>query len=299
MMTERKQRRISKVVFIYNERKEDAVASSAEAYEYLLSHDVEFFLPEDAAGKVGYTGNDVESLARDLSACQRQYWPQLVVVFGGDGTLIAAARVLAMFGIPLIGVNMGHLGFLMSLEPEDMPHQLMHILDGNYFIEPRMQIMGELVRKGRTLVAEVAQNDIVINNGTVSRMIATQLWVDGTQALAMKGDGLIVATPTGSTAYSLSAGGSIAMPETDVMLVTPVAAHSLSSRPLVISSSSEIRVTFSPTLANAKISFDGQKFFDLMAGDEIIIRKNAHTTLFMWPEPGMFMKKLRTQLLGI
>ena len=298
-MADYKQRKINKIVFLINERKEDAVAAAAEAYEFLHGYGVEFFLPRDGSGTIGYPGHDMEALARDLSASQRQYWPQLMVVFGGDGTLISAARVLAMFGIPLIGVNLGRLGFLMSLEPDEMPQRLLNILNGDYFIEPRMQIVGELVRDGHTLAVEVAQNDIVINNGSVSRMIAMQLWVDGTQALEMKGDGLIVATPTGSTAYSLSAGGSIAMPETDVMLVTPVAAHSLSSRPLVISSASEIRVTFNSSPSNVKISFDGQLFFDLAGGDEVVIRKNPHTALFMWPEQGMFLKKLRAQLLVI
>lgn len=298
-MTDSQKRKMNKVVFLVNERKADAVAAAEETFAFLLQHGVEFFLPEDGDGRVGYAGQDMELLARDLSASPRQYWPQLIVVFGGDGTLISAARVLAMFGIPLIGVNLGHLGFLMSLEADEMPGRLLDVLQGNYFIEPRTQIVGELVRDGRTFAVEVAQNDIVINNGSISRMIGMQLSVDGTPALDMKGDGLIVATPTGSTAYSLSAGGSIAMPETDVMLVTPVAAHSLSSRPLVVSSGSEIRVAFSSTSANAKISFDGQLFFDLSGRDEVIIRKNPHTALFMWPEQGMFLKKLRTQLLAL
>lgn len=297
-MPEYKQHKLNKLVFLVNERKADAVAAADEACAFLRRHGVKFFLPVGASeDSVGYPGHDIDALVRDLRACPVHDQPELAVVFGGDGTLISAARLLAGFGIPLIGVNLGRLGFLMSLELDEMPGRLLDIVHGDYIIEPRTQIVGELVREGRTLAVEVAQNDIVINNGNISRMIGMELWVDGIQALAMKGDGLIVATPTGSTAYSLSAGGSIAMPETDVMLVTPVAAHSLSSRPLVISAASEIRVAFSNTAATAKVSFDGQIFFDLTSGDEIIIRKNPHAALFMWPEPGMFLKKLRAKLL--
>jgi NAD+ kinase len=289
---------MSRVVFLVNDRKEAALDLAAETAAVLRENGVELFLPADSPDSLGYSGTNLDKLVEDLRASRMSAWPQLAVIFGGDGTFISAARVLSPFGIAIVGINLGHLGFLMSLEVEEMPQNLLRLVQGEYYLEPRTQIVGELIRGGQQIAVAVAQNDIVINNGSVSRMIGMAVSVDDNRALEMKGDGVIVATPTGSTAYSLSAGGSIVLPETDVMLITPVAAHNLYSRPLVVSADSEIHISFSSVSPTAKMAFDGQQFYDVMNDDEVIIRKYRHSAVFVWPEQGMFFKKLKAKLMS-
>lgn len=288
---------IDRVVFLLNEHKAWGVKAACTAAALLESQGVELMLPEE--GELpGYSGHRPELLLADLQKLPRENWPQLAVVFGGDGTLIAAARALSKLDIPLVGVNMGNLGFLMSLEPEGMPHNLLRLVQGEYFLEPRMQVFGQVWRDGAVISDGVAQNDIVINNGNISRMIDINVWIDGILAVEMKGDGLIVATPTGSTAYSLSAGGSIVLPETEVMLITPVAAHNLYSRPMVVSAKSNIMLRVSSAAESAKLSYDGQQFQDIANGDVIEVRRFEHPAIFVWPERGMFLKKLKSKLLA-
>ncbi len=288
---------MSRVVFLLNEHKAWGVKAACAAAALLESQGVELLVP--AAGDLpGYSGHRPELLLADLQNLDKTQWPELAVVFGGDGTLIAVARALSRLDIPLVGVNMGNLGFLMSLEPEGMPHNLLRLVQGDYILEQRMQICGRVWRDGQQLMEGIAQNDIVINNGNISRMIDINVWIDGILAVEMKGDGLIVATPTGSTAYSLSAGGSIVLPETKVMLITPVAAHNLYSRPMVVSAESDIKLRVSSAADSAKIAYDGQQFQDIANGDVIEVRKFSHSAIFVWPERGMFLKKLKSKLLA-
>ncbi len=288
---------ISRVVFLLNEHKAWGVKAACAAAALLESQGVELLVPT-VGDLPGYSGHRPELLLNDLQNLDKVQWPELAVVFGGDGTLIAVARAISRLDIPLVGVNMGNLGFLMSLEPEGMPHNLLRLVQGDYILEQRMQICGRVWRDGQQLMEGIAQKDIVINNGNISRMIDINVWIDGILAVEMKGDGLIVATPTGSTAYSLSAGGSIVLPETKVMLITPVAAHNLYSRPMVVSAESDIKLRVSSAADSAKIAYDGQQFQDIANGDVIEVRKFSHSAIFVWPERGMFLKKLKSKLLA-
>lgn len=285
---------IRRVVLLVNERKADAVAAAKEAVAALTAEGIEFFAAGAAtAGLPAYSGNKQDELAADIAAAPEAERPGLAIVFGGDGTMISTARTLSAFGVPITGVNMGGLGFLMPVEPETVPGALLEIVRGNYYLEQRTQIRGELWRGGEAVYSEIAQNDIVINNGGISRMIGITVNVDGEQALEMRGDGMVVATPTGSTAYSLSAGGSIVLPETEVILVTPVAAHSLSTRPMVLPATSRISIKIHKISAPAVLSFDGQSFVEATPGDEIVIKQTDKRAQFIWPQAGMFFKKLK------
>lgn len=285
---------IKRVVLLVNERKEDAVAAARDAVAALAAEGIEFFARDkNTAGLPAYSGNKQEVLAADIAATPEDERPGLAIVFGGDGTMISTARTLSEFGVPITGVNMGGLGFLMPVEPDTLPGALIDIVRGQYYLEQRTQIRGELWRDGKQMYAEIAQNDIVINNGGISRMIGIIVNVDGEQALEMRGDGMVVATPTGSTAYSLSAGGSIVLPETEVILVTPVAAHSLSTRPMVLPATSRITIRFHKMSAPAVLSFDGQSFIEAEPGDEIVIQQTNKRAQFIWPGSGMFFKKLK------
>lgn len=285
---------IKRVVLLVNERKPDAVAAAKEAVVALSAEGIEFFTAGNTtAGLPAYSGNKQELLAADIAAADEAARPGLAIIFGGDGTMISTARTLSAFGIPITGVNMGGLGFLMPVEPEMLPGALLEIVRGNYYLEQRTQIRGELWRGGKLVASEIAQNDIVINNGGISRMIGIIVKVDGKQALEMRGDGMVVATPTGSTAYSLSAGGSIVLPETEVILVTPVAAHSLSTRPMVLPATSHLSIEMRKISAPAVLSFDGQSFVEAEPGDEIVIQQTDKRAQFIWPQAGMFFKKLK------
>lgn len=286
---------ITRVVLLVNERKPDAVAMAQEAVVALAEVGVSFFCKQEhAAGLPAYSGNKPELLAQDIAQTAEQQRPQLAVVFGGDGTMIATARNLTAFEIPITGVNMGGLGFLMPIEPAEMPDALLDMVNGDYYLERRTQIIGELWRNNKLVMTDIAQNDIVINNGGISRMIGITMWVDDQPALEMRGDGMVVATPTGSTAYSLSAGGSIVVPEAEVILVTPVAAHSLSTRPMVLSGGSRLNIKIRNISAPAVLSFDGQKFIEAEPGDEVIIWQNSKRAQFIWPRSGVFFRKLKT-----
>ena len=288
---------IERVVFLLNEHKTLGVEAACTAAALLESQGVKLLLPPQG-DLPGYSGHQPELLLADLQQMNEADRPQLAVVFGGDGTLIAAARALSPLDIPMAGVNMGNLGFLMPLEPEGMPQNLLRLVQGDYILEPRMQIFGQVWREGQLISEGIAQNDIVINNGNISRMIDINVWIDGILAVEMKGDGLIVATPTGSTAYSLSAGGSIVLPETEVMLITPVAAHSLYSRPMIVSAKSNIKLRVSSAADSAQITYDGQQFQNIANGDVIEVHKFAHSAIFVCPERGMFLKKLKSKLLS-
>lgn len=288
---------IKRVVLLVNENKPDAVAAAEAAVAALATEGVEFFGEgKGTAGLPAYSGNKQDVLAADIAAVAQDERPGLAIVFGGDGTMISTARTLSAFGVPITGVNMGGLGFLMPVEPETLPWSLIDIVRGDYYLEQRTQIRGEVWRGGKLVYSEIAQNDIVINNGGISRMIGITVNVDGKQALEMRGDGMVVATPTGSTAYSLSAGGSIVLPETEVILVTPVAAHSLSTRPMVLPATSRLVISIHKISAPAVLSFDGQSFVEATPGDEIVIQQTDKRAQFIWPQAGMFFKKLKAML---
>ena len=197
-----------------------------------------------------------------------------ILVLGGDGTFLAAAREAARADVPILGVNLGGLGFLTETAESDLYSALERLLQGDVEIEPRMMIEARVrPRKSRAAWIESGLNDVVIHQSDESRMVQLDLRIGSTSIGTLAADGLIVATPTGSTAYSLSAGGPIIRPTIEGLLATPICPHSLAFRPLLVGARERIRVRVGPNVNRARITIDGQVSRPLQAGDEVEIRR--------------------------
>ncbi|HXM23135.1 MAG TPA: NAD(+)/NADH kinase [Terriglobales bacterium] len=218
-----------------------------------------------------------------------------VVVLGGDGTLLSAARSMAKAGIPVLGVNLGSLGFLTEVPLEELYPTLQGIEDGRCNVETRSMVHCEVLRKDSLVASYDALNDIVVGKGTISRLNHCDVYIDGAFVSVYKADSLIVSTPTGSTAYSLAAGGPILMPSVDAFVVTPVAAHSLTHRPLVVPDTSKIEIVVNTGHDEAYLSIDGQVGMPMYDGDRVACRKSEHQVKLLRIQ-GTFFDVLRAKL---
>jgi len=200
----------------------------------------------------------------------------LVVVLGGDGTLLSAARATAAIDVPLLGINLGSLGFLTEVPPQSMYKMLDAIALGHAAVEHRALMHCELRRGDHVRGSYLVFNDAVVNKTALARLNTYDLYIDKVFVSSYRADGMIVATPTGSTAYSLSAGGPVLMPTVKALVVTPVAPHALTHRPLVVPDSSEIEILLRSEEEVAYLSLDGQPGLDLCDGDRVICRRSQH-----------------------
>ena len=223
----------------------------------------------------------------------------VVVVLGGDGTLLGMADCIgeAGSGVPILGVNFGSLGFLTEVTLPELYPSLEAVLEGRAHTEERMMLQSTTVRGGQVLAQEIALNDAVITKAARSRMIDLSVSVGDEFVTRVKADGLIIATPTGSTAYNLAAGGPIVQPTLDALILTPIAPHTLTNRPVVIPATSVIRVQ--PNMEERDevfVTFDGQAGFKLEAGDEISVRRGESPLKLIRPSTRSYFEVLRTKL---
>jgi NAD+ kinase len=210
----------------------------------------------------------------------------LVIVVGGDGTILNAGRSLAESGVPLVGVNLGRLGFLADVSPDRMAEQLDPILAGSYDQEERALLEASVYRGDQIISTSGALNDVVIHKWDIARMIELEVRIDGRMLNTQRSDGLIVATPTGSTAYALSGGGPILHPSLDAMVLVPICPHSLSNRPIVINEASTVDViVHAGAYTQAQVTCDGQVNFALLPGDRVHVRKKPQALKLIHP-PG-------------
>jgi NAD+ kinase len=220
----------------------------------------------------------------------------LIVVVGGDGSLLGVARDLAHSRTPVLGVNRGGLGFLADISPDQIDHKIGEVLAGQYSAEDHFLLDACIVRDSREVAGSPALNDVVVHLGGMSRMMEFSLCVDGQFVYDQRSDGLIVASPTGSTAYSLSAGGPIMHPSLDAIVIVPMFPHTLTSRPLVVSGQSEIRIALGASETRAHVSCDSQVDFALQAGDELRIRKSPEPLKLLYPPGHNFYDSCRSKL---
>ena len=219
----------------------------------------------------------------------------LLIVLGGDGTLLSAARAAVNHDVPLFAVNLGGLGFLTAIKADDLYNQLEHVLRGGYNIAQRRMLHTELWRDDRKITAYEALNDTVLTKTDIARMIDLEIFIDRTFVCVYKADGLIVATPTGSTAYSLSAGGPIMIPTVGALAITPICPHMLTNRPVIVPDESEIQITVRGPGAT-HLTIDGQVGEDLEPGDRIVCRRSEHTIRLVHPPGTAFFDVLREKL---
>jgi NAD+ kinase len=220
---------------------------------------------------------------------------EMVIAFGGDGTMLAVARNVGGRGIPILGVNLGKLGFLAELAPEEMEEAVHDILAGEYVVEDRLVL--EATIPGPTGKKFFALNDVVIDRSRTPRIIDLEAHINGEFAVTYRGDGIIVSTPTGSTAYALSNGGPIVTPTCGVIGITPISPHTLSGRPLIVPDSSQIRVVVRASGDEILFSADGQVEAVLRPPAEIVIRKAAHPVRLVKRHGRSYFDVLRAKLL--
>lgn len=195
----------------------------------------------------------------------------LIIVLGGDGTLLAVGRLVEGRDLPILGVNLGGLGFLTEVTTEELFPALERIFRGDFVVDQRLMLKTRVIRKGGTASESLALNDVVISKGSMARMVHLEILIDRRFVTALRGDGVIVATPTGSTAYSLSTGGPIIHPTVEAMVITPISPHTLTNRPIVIPNTVEVEVAVRTLGEGAQATFDGQVGFSLEHEDVVAI----------------------------
>ncbi len=219
----------------------------------------------------------------------------LAVVIGGDGTMLSAARNLVRDRVPLTGINQGRLGFMTDIARERMQESLGAVLDGRYTVEERTLLEAEIRRDGEAMLHTLALNEAVVGKGSQGRLIEFEVHLDGEHVYTLRADGLIVATPTGSTAYALSAQGPILQPSVPAFALVPLNPHTLSARPVSVSDRSQIEIALVRAV-DARAHFDGYALADMAQGDRLLLRRSAETVRFVHPPGYSYFTTLREKL---
>lgn len=221
----------------------------------------------------------------------------LAVVLGGDGTLLLGARIFGPAGVPILGVNMGRLGFLTDVGVDGMDLVVESVLAGDYTVEERLMLSAEVLRADRTSEGPfLAFNDIVVNKGALAQVIRLENVVDGNFVSSFLADGLIIASPTGSTAYGLAVGGPIIVPTTEVFLVAPICPHMLTNRPIIVPAASTVECRLLEARGDVYLTIDGQEGFPLFPGDGVRVRQAAHRARLVKVASQDFFSILRTKM---
>lgn len=221
----------------------------------------------------------------------------LAIVMGGDGTLLNAARSLVDFQVPIVGVNLGRLGFLADVSPHEIPHRLEEVLTGQFREDERSLLHAQIVREGRSVTQAVALNDVVVHKRDVARMIEVDAFLNGQFLNAYRADGLIISTPTGSTAYALSGGGPIIHPALEAVVLVPICPHTLTNRPIVIGADNEIELLVNESnTTHTQVTCDGQISLAIKPGDRIVIRKKRRKLRLIHPTNHDYFELLRAKL---
>ena len=270
-------------------RSPDVAQSLPIMAAFLHDRGVRVLIEESTAASIGASEHEVVSYETMGAEAD------VAIVLGGDGTLLFAARRLAEFGVPLVGVNQGRLGFMTDIARDEMLAGVQQLLDGRFSIESRVLLEAEVWRDGGRVFRHLALNDVVVNKGDIGRMIEMKVEVDGTFLYLLRADGMIVCTPTGSTAYALSANGPILHPKLAGIGIVPLCPHALSNRPITISDDSRVDITLvSPS--EGRIHFDGQSRFDGRAGDCVRITAASIRVTLLHPPRYDYFAMLREKL---
>ncbi len=251
-------------------------------------------------------GHEVMITAHTAETCETHEYPvatldemgavvDLAIVLGGDGTLLSIARTLVDHRVPLIGVNQGHLGFLADVSIDTMFSTLEEMLSGQYVAEERIMLMVSVERADDVLIAAYAFNDVVVSKSTLGRLIEFEVYIDNQFVYSQRADGLVVASPTGSTANALSGGGPILHPTLEAVVLVPICPHTLSARPIAVNSHSEIEVNLIHA-DDARVHFDGQQHADLKIGDRVVIQRATNTVRLLHPIGHSYYDNLRQKL---
>ncbi|MGQ0711341.1 MAG: NAD kinase [Rhodoferax sp.] len=256
---------------------------------FLMDLGCDVVFDSDTAAFTGVHGHPTLSVAEIGQSCD------LCLVVGGDGTMLGIGRQIAQYGVPLIGINQGRLGFITDIKLEHYQNALRPMLAGHYEEDHRSLMQARVLRDGHCVFSAQAMNDVVVNRAATSGMVELRVEVDGRFVANQRADGLIVATPTGSTAYSLSAGGPLLHPSLPGWVMVPIAPHTLSNRPLVLPNASQIAIEV-VSGRDASANFDMQSLASLMRGDRIEVTRSDHHVRFLHPKGWSYFDTLREKM---
>ena len=257
--------------------------------DFLMAQGCEVVLETDTAANMGlnnYTTMNVAAIGTSCDVC---------VVVGGDGTMLGIGRQMAQYGVPLIGINQGRLGFITDIPLDNFEATLQPMLAGLYVEDHRGLMQARVMRGGQCVFSALAMNDVVVNRGATAGMVELRVEVDGNFVANQRADGLIIATPTGSTAYSLSAGGPLMHPSIPGWVLVPIAPHTLSNRPIVLANVSEVVIELVAG-RDASANFDMQSLATLMHGDRIVVTRSQYQVRFLHPKGWTYFDTLRQKL---
>jgi len=280
---------MSRVAIVSKPHKEELARILPQLVAWLKDHGYEAVL--DREGGVYCTDAEVADRA-DLP----RYSPKLVIVLGGDGTLLAGARVFASSGTPILGVNLGFLGFLTEIKLGDLYATLEGWCADCHVLDARAMLHSSLWRAGKEQASYEALNEVVVSKGDIARMGDFAVELDGKPVARFRADGVIVSTPTGSTAYTLAANGPILTPDVDALIVTPICPHLLTLRPLVVPGEAQLTVRVEDIPSNCLLTVDGQQAIGLQLGDEIRCRRSQNTVKLVRLKESGFFEALRSKL---
>jgi len=284
-------RKFSNISLIGKFQSVDGTETVLELARFLRENGLEPWIEQGTAEAIGEAAEDFMTVTYEEIADKAD----LAVVVGGDGTLLGAARLLGERAVPLVGVNLGRLGFLTDLSRANACRQLGEIIDGRYHAESRFMLDAEVTRDGERIFHTQVLNDVVVNRGSLGRMIELEMMVDGEFVYNLRSDGMIVATPTGSTAYALAANGPILHPGVGGIALVPLCPHSLTARPITLPDSCRIDIVLMPP-HDARIHFDGVNYCDVHAGDQLRIVRSALEVRLLHPEGYGYFAMLREKL---
>jgi len=257
--------------------------------EWLRAHKIDYFVDEETRACIDFAAPSLPRTALSDRV-------DLLLVLGGDGTLLSAARALGSHHIPILAVNLGGLGFLTSVTLDELYPVLEQVIAGKHSASDRMMLDAEIRRDGEPTERQCALNDAVATKAALARMLEFDVYVDHSHVGRYRADGIIVATPTGSTAYSLAAGGPIIDPQLDSFVITPICPHMLTNRPLVIPDTAKIELDFTPAQEPVYITLDGQIGFQLNSKDRVVITKSASRVSLIRPPSKTYFEVLRSKL---
>ena len=244
-------------------------------------------MDEDTAGRLGIMGYSKSEIAASA---------EMIIVLGGDGTMLSVSRLVAEKGIPILGINLGGMGFITEINRDELYEAVEGMLSGDCIFEERLMLTARLYREGEIEAEYTVLNDVVFNKSALARIIDLDVFIHGTYVTTFKADGLIISTPTGSTGYSLAAGGPIIYPALDSIVLTPICPHTLTNRPIVLPGDFQVRIILKTQSEDVYLTLDGQVGLPLEVNDIIEIEKSEHKTKLIMPSERDYFKVLRNKL---
>lgn len=278
---------MTKIGIIAKAGRPEPIEIVREFLAWLRGKDVEVFVEKNIANSLninGFNRSEIPNLV------------DVVIVFGGDGTMLSVARLVCSKEVPIIGVNVGGLGFITEVQKSEMYEVMEQIFAGKWEIENRLMLNAQVHRQGGKVAEYTLLNDVVINKGALARIIDLETSINGAYVTNFMADGLIVSTPTGSTAYCLSAGGPILYPSLESIVLIPICPHTLTNRPIVLPDNVLIEITLKSHAEGVYLTLDGQEGFPLNQGDAVVIEKSLYKTRLVIPHERDFFQILRTKL---